>query len=679
MEECNNDRTQRLDRLSVTTIRTLCIDAVERAGSGHPGMPMGAAPMAYVLFARHLQHHPECADWFNRDRFVLSAGHGSILLYSLLHLFGYGLELDDLKQFRQWGSLTPGHPEYRHTPGVEATTGPLGQGLGMAVGMAMAEAYLSALINREDHRIVDHFTYVICGDGDLMEGVSYEAASLAGHLQLGKLIILYDSNNISLDGDLQMSFSENVGLRFEAQGWQVIRVNDGNDLEAIDRAISCAKSDTSRPSLIEVKTVIGYGSPNKAGVGGENGTHGKPLGELEVKLTKQMYGWPADKHFYVPEEVREHFNGMKEKGKEAYSKWMERINLFKKQHPEAAVLLQQAMNDQLPADWDEQLSHYSAGSMETRAASSHAIRAVSAKAPLFLGGSADLAGSNKTYVPAKGDFGAHDRRSGKNIWFGVREFAMGCALNGMTLHGGLRVYGGTFLVFSDYLRPAIRLSALMKLPVIYIFTHDSIAVGEDGPTHQPIEQLSALRAIPGLTVFRPADANETTEVWRYVLSNRTGPYAVILTRQAVHVLSQTSGKSGMAVHRGGYVVSDAPEGEPELIMVATGSEVQLALSVQQELLRDNIPARVVSMPSRELFAEQPEAYRNAVLPPHIKARIVLEMASPVGWEGYAGDHGAVLGIHRFGSCGSGERLIREFGFTVEQVAAKAKSLMGRRE
>jgi len=667
---------QSLDQLAVNTIRTLTIDAVEKAKSGHPGMPMGAAPMAYELWTRHMKHNPSNPDWINRDRFVLSAGHGSMLLYSLLHLCGYDLSMDEIKNFRQWGSKTPGHPEYGHTPGVDATTGPLGQGISMAVGMAMAEAHLAAVYNREGYNIIDHYTFVICGDGDLMEGVASEAASLAGHLGLGKLIVLYDSNDISLDGELSLAFSENVRLRFEAYGWQTLLVEEENNLEAIGKAIAEAKADLSRPTLIEVKTTIGYGSPNKAGKGGHAGPHGSPLGPDEVKLTKQAYGWPEEPDFYVPDEVRAHFASVKAKGEAANEEWNNLYAAYKQAYPELAKQFEQAIQNELPADWDADLPWYTTEDkpLATRAASGAALNALAKKVPSIVGGSADLESSTNTHLKGMGVFkrGSYE---GRNVYFGVREFAMAAAVNGMALHKGVRPYGGTFFVFSDYLRPAVRLSALQKLPVVFVLTHDSIGVGEDGPTHEPIEQLPALRVIPDVTVIRPADANETTAAWRYAVAQNEGPVALVLTRQNLPILAGTREKALEGVQRGAYVLSDAPNGKPVAQIIATGSEVQLAVAAQAKLAEEGIGVRVISMPSWELFEKQSKEYRDSVILPDVKARLAVEMAYPLGWERYVGDHGDILGIDRFGASAPGPKVIAEYGFTVDNVVAKVKALL----
>jgi transketolase len=664
-----------IDQLSIDTIRTLSIDAVQKANSGHPGMPMGAAPMGYALYAKLMKHNPANPEWIDRDRFVLSAGHGSMLLYSLLHLCGYGLSMDEIKRFRQWGSLTPGHPEYGHTPGVDATTGPLGQGFAMAVGMAMAEAHMAAVYNRGDLRIIDHYTYVICGDGDLMEGISGEAASLAGHLQLGKLIVLYDSNDISLDGELNLAFSEKVKERFEGYNWQYLRVEDGNDLAAIEKAVQEAKKDP-RPTLIEVKTVIGYGSPNKAGKGGHAGPHGSPLGVEEVALTKKAYGWPEDQHFHVPDEVYAHFAKVKEQGAQAEAAWNQMFAEYEKAYPELAKQFRAAVAGELPDGWDAELPVYSPAdkAIGTRNASGNAINAFAAKVPAFIGGSADLESSTMTHMKGLGLMTRNDY-SGRNVYFGVREFAMAAAMNGMALHKGVKPYGGTFFVFSDYLRPAVRLAAIMNLPVTYVLTHDSIGVGEDGPTHEPIEQLAALRVIPNMTVIRPADANETTAAWRYALENKEGPVALVLTRQAVPNLEGTAEKAREGVARGAYVISEAPGGSPKAIIIATGSEVSLAVEAQKKLAEEGISVRVVSMPSWELFEKQPQSYKESVLPKDVKARLAVEMASPFGWERYVGDSGDILGISTFGASAPAAVIISEYGFTVDNVVSKVKALL----
>lgn len=675
--------TTSIDTLCINAIRTLAIDAVERAGIGHPGMPMGAAPMGYALWTKGMKHNPADPAWFNRDRFVLSAGHGSMLLYSLLHLSGYDLTMDDIKSFRQWGSRTPGHPEFGHTPGVEATTGPLGQGLAMAVGMAMAEAHLSAAFNRGPYRVVDHYTFAICGDGDLMEGVASEAVSLAGHLKLGKLIVLYDSNDISLDGELSMSFSENTAAKFEACGWHYLRVEDQNDVNAIAAAIEEAKRVSGQPTLIEVKTTIGYGSPNKAGKGGHGGTHGSPLGKEELRLTKEALGWPAEPDFYVPDEVYDRYRGAMEQGKQAQAAWEATFSAYRDAYPELAAALETAMRGELPKGWEDRLPAYAPedGAVSTRAASSKAINALAPALPLLIGGSADLASSNMTAMAETGAFGPGSY-AGRNLWFGVREFAMGAALNGMMLHGGLRVYGGTFLVFSDYLRGAIRLSALMNLPVVYVFTHDSIAVGEDGPTHQPIEQIPSLRLIPGLTLFRPADANETSAAWRYALEAKEGPIVLALSRQNLPVLPGTAEKAAEGVARGGYIAAEsdglggpngAEGGRPDVQLIATGSEVSLAIEAKALLEKSGFKVRIVSMPCKELFERQPAEYRHSVIDPAVKANAAVEMAHPSGWESVVGAEGLLIGIRTFGASAKQAKVMEEFGFTAERIAERIRT------
>ncbi|WP_100010876.1 transketolase [Lentibacillus sediminis] len=660
-----------IEQQSINTIRTLSIDAIEKAGSGHPGLPMGAAPMAYTLWTDFMNHNPKNSKWFDRDRFVLSAGHGSMLLYSLLHLSGYNVTIDDLKGFRQWGSKTPGHPEVHHTDGVEATTGPLGQGIAMSVGMAMAEAHLAARFNQEGTAVVDHHTYALVSDGDLMEGISHEAASLAGHLGLGKLIALYDSNDISLDGDLNQSFSEDIEKRFEAYGWQVIRVDDGTDVAAIREALKAAKANTEQPTLIEVKTVIGYGSPNKSA---SAASHGAPLGEDEVKLTKEYYKWTHE-DFHVPDEVYQDFREKIGKdGEEKEAAWQEQLKTYKEKYPELAKEFQLVLDGELPSDWDKNLPVFEAGedTLATRAASGKVLNAVAETLPNFFGGSADLAGSNKTTINDVDDF-SRNNYQGRNIWFGVREHAMGAALNGMALHGGLQVFAGTFFVFSDYLRPAVRLSAIMQNPVTYVFTHDSIAVGEDGPTHEPIEQLAALRAMPGLSLIRPADGNETQAAWRLALESKDQPTALVLTRQNLPTLEGTKKHAYEGVKKGAYIVSKSEKETPDALLLATGSEVQLAVKAQAELLEKGIDTSVVSMPSWDRFRKQEESYKNKVLPPNVKNRVAIEMASPFGWERYVGDEGHVFGIETFGASAKGDKVVEEYGFTVNNVVNYVES------
>lgn len=664
-----------IDQLSINAIRTLSIDAIEKAKSGHPGMPMGAAPMAYTLWTRFMNHNPKNPSWFNRDRFVLSAGHGSMLLYSLLHLSGYDLTMDDIKNFRQWQSRTPGHPEYGHTPGVEATTGPLGQGIAMAVGMAMAERHLATVYNKDDLNIIDHFTYSICGDGDLMEGVSAEAASLAAHLKLGRLIVLYDSNDISLDGDLNKAFSESVEMRFKAYGWQYIRVEDGNSLEEIAKAIELAKQDLNRPTLIEVKTVIGYGSPNKAG---KSAVHGAPLGAEELKLTKEYYQWTFEEDFHVPNEVYDRFRELVQvQGEKKEQEWNELFKQYESKYPELAKQLKLAISGELPEGWDQDLPVYEEGkSLASRASSGESINALAKNVPYLIGGSADLASSNNTMIKESGDF-LPNSYEGRNIWFGVREFAMGAAMNGMALHGGVRVFGGTFFVFSDYLRPAIRLAALMNLPVTYVFTHDSIAVGEDGPTHEPIEQLPSLRAMPNLTVIRPADGNETVAAWRVAMTSKDRPTALVLTRQGLPTIEGTNEMAKEGVERGAYIISKSQKETPEAVLLASGSEVHLAVQAQKVLLEEGIDVSVVSMPSWDRFEKQDQSYKDKVIPPHVRKRLAIEMAASLGWERYVGLDGDVLAIDRFGASAPGNKVMEEYGFTVENIVKKVKELLSK--
>ncbi|WP_067843655.1 transketolase [Amphibacillus sediminis] len=655
---------------SINTIRTLSIDAIQKANSGHPGLPMGAAPMAYTLWTEFMNQNPKHSSWFNRDRFVLSAGHGSMLLYSLLHLAGYNLSIEDLKNFRQLGSHTPGHPEVTDTDGVEATTGPLGQGIAMTVGMAMAEAHLAAKYNRDGFNVVDHYSYALVSDGDLMEGVSHEAASLAGHLGLGKLIALYDSNDISLDGDLNKSFSESVEQRFNSYGWQVLRVEDGNDVSAISAAIKEAKANLEQPTLIEIKTIIGYGSPNKAG---SNASHGAPLGDDEIVLTKEAYDW-AHEPFFVPDEVYADFEEkVVKRGQAAEQEWNEVFADYKKAYPELAAELEQAIKGELPKGWEEKLPTFTPGedTLATRASSGKVVNALSKSVPSLFGGSADLAGSNNTRMNEEEDFG-RTNYAGRNIWFGVREFGMAAALNGMALHGGLKVYGGTFFVFSDYLRPAVRLSAIQKLPVTYVLTHDSIAVGEDGPTHEPVEQLAAFRAMPGISLIRPADGNEAKAAWRLAMESTDTPTLLVLTRQGLPTLEGTNYDG---VKKGGYVVSPATNETPDGILIAAGSEVQLAVKAQAALKVKGYDVSVVSMPAWDRFEQQDQDYKNSVLPKSVKKRLAIEMGASLGWDRYAGDEGDILAIDRFGASGEGNQVVTEYGFTVENVVARFEALV----
>ncbi|MGZ2416127.1 transketolase [Staphylococcus caledonicus] len=650
------------DQLAIDTIRALSIDAIEEANSGHPGLPMGAAPMAYTLWTRHLNFNPQSKDYFNRDRFILSAGHGSALLYSLLHVSG-SLELDELKQFRQWGSKTPGHPEFRHTDGVEVTTGPLGQGFAMSVGMALAEDHLAGKFNKEDIDIVDHYTYVLASDGDLMEGISHEAASFAGHNQLDKLIVLYDSNDISLDGELNKAFSEDVKKRFESYGWNHILVKEGNDLEAIDKAITKAKSQKG-PTMIEVKTVIGYGAPN---VSGTNGVHGAPLGDEERKLTFEAYGLDAEKRFNVPEEVYEIFQTtMLKRANENEEAWKEKLEEYTNKYPELAEEFKLAISGKLPKNYRDELPRFDSDhNAATRADSGEVIQALSKSVPSFFGGSADLAGSNKSNVKEATDY---DRNTpeGKNIWFGVREFAMGAAVNGMAAHGGLHPYGATFFVFSDYLKPALRLSAIMGLNSTFIFTHDSIAVGEDGPTHEPIEQLAGLRAIPNMNVIRPADGNETRVAWEVALESEQTPTSLVLTRQNLPYLDVAEDVVEEGVRKGAYVVFET-ETAPEYLLLATGSEVSLAIEAAKDLDKQGKGVRVVSMPNWNAFEQQSDEYKESVIPKDITKRVAIEMASSLGWHKYVGTEGKVIGIDGFGASAPGDLVVEKYGFTKENV------------
>jgi transketolase len=652
--------------LAANTIRGLAMDAVQKADSGHPGLPMGMADVAVVLWTQFLKHNPQDPHWPNRDRFVLSAGHGSMLLYSLLHLSGYDLPMEELKNFRQWGSKTPGHPENHLTPGVETTTGPLGQGVANAIGMALAERWLAERFNRPGFPVVDHYTYAIASDGDLMEGISQEASSLAGHLALGKLTILYDDNHITIDGSTDIAFTEDVLGRYTAYGWHVQRV-DGHDPVAVRAAIEAAKVEEKRPSIIACRTHIGFGSPNKQGTAK---AHGEPLGEEEIRLTKENLGWPTEPTFYVPDGVRQFM------GKEgtAEAEWQSLWGHYQEEYPELAETLEKMLRRQdLPADWDTVLPKFEAGkSLATRASSGTVLNALAAQIPSMLGGSGDLTGSNKTDLKGEGDITPTDF-SGRYIRFGVREHGMAGIMNGMALHGGIRPYGGTFLVFSDYMRPSIRLAALSELPVIYVFTHDSIGLGEDGPTHQPVEHLMALRAIPNLTVIRPAEAGETAVAWRAALENEHGPTALVLTRQNLPTIDRQTHGAADGVLRGAYVLSDADE--PQVILMGTGSEVQLALEAQTLLANEGVQARVVSMPSWELFAAQTAEYRHSVLPPHIKARVSIEAGTRFGWERYIGDAGIAIGFDHFGASAPYETIYKEFGITAEAMAEAALSLL----
>ena len=674
MTEGGSANPKNLDTMCINTIRTLSMDAIQKANSGHPGAPMGLAAAAYVLWTKYLKHNPANPQWANRDRFVLSGGHATMLLYSLLYLTGYDVSLDDLKNFRQWGSKTPGHPEYRHTPGVETTTGPLGQGVANAVGMAMAERHLAARFNLSDAAIMDHNTYVMCGDGDLMEGLSSEAASLAGHLGLGRLTLLYDDNGISIEGSTAIAFTEDVRQRFEAYHWHVQTVQDGNDLKAISAALDAARQENQRPSLIMLKTQIAYGSPNKAGTAD---AHGAPLGEEEVCLTKKCLGCPEDAQFCVPDNVLNRFRQARDKGGDAEAAWQGLMDAYRVRHPEQAETLQRALDGRLGEDWDTNVPDFKPGDgpVATRAASGMVLNALAAKVDTLIGGSADLAPSNKTFINEAPEF-QKNAYEGRNIRFGVREHAMAAIMSGMALHGGVKPYGGTFLVFADYMRPSIRLAALMGLPVIYVFTHDSIAVGEDGPTHQPVEHLASLRAIPGLTVIRPADATETAEAWRAAVSSTDHPVALALTRQKLAVLDREALPAAQSLTKGAYVLVDT-DGQPDVILMASGSEVHLVMAACQQLADKGIKARVVSMPSWELFEAMPDAYRAEVLPAGVTARLAVEMGLPMGWERYVGDAGAVIGMNGFGASAPGPVVQEKFGFTVENVVRRALEILNR--
>jgi transketolase len=678
-----------LDELCINTVRFLSVDAIQQANSGHPGLPLGAAPMAYLLWDRFLRHNPANPDWFDRDRFVLSAGHGSMLLYSLLHLTGYDLPLAEIRNFRQWGSRTPGHPERGHTPGVETTTGPLGQGLANAVGMAMAEAHLAARFNRPGYDIVNHYTYCLAGDGDLMEGVTAEAVSLAGHLGLGKLIVLYDDNRISLASSTGLAFTEDRAARFVACGWQVLTVADGNNLEQIETALTKARNDAALPTLLLVRTHIGYGSPHKQD---SFEAHGSPLGAEEVRLTKERLGWPTEPLFHLPAAALNHCRQAVAAGQATENAWQEQLAAYAAAFPEAAAELCRAISGELPFGWQEELPLFptDAKGLATRVASGKILNALAARVPILFGGSADLNPSTHTGLAGLGDFqnpalAVADRQgalgvewgfAGRNIHFGVREHGMAAVMNGLAAHGGTIPFGATFLVFADYLRPALRLAALMGVQVIHVFTHDSIAVGEDGPTHQPVEQLAALRTIPGLLVIRPADASETVVAWQVAMESRRRPVALILSRQNLPTLDRSLYPPADGLRRGGYILADAAAGPPQLILLASGSEVSLALAAYAELANKGLRVRVVSLPSWELFAEQSQQYRDTVLPPAVTSRLAIEAGSPFGWERFTGSGGAILGVGRYGSSAPGEVVQREYGFTVDNVCRMALKLLG---
>lgn len=669
-----NSQNTSLDELCINTIRFLSVDAVQQANSGHPGMPMGAAPMAYVLWTRFLRHSPKNPGWPDRDRFVLSAGHGSMLIYSLLHLSGYDLSLDELKNFRQWGSKTPGHPEYGDTPGVETTTGPLGQGFATGVGMAIAERHLAAKFNKPDKEIVNHYTYGIVSDGDLMEGISHEAASLAGHLKLGKLIYLYDDNHISIEGKTDIAYTENRLQRFEAYGWHVQQVDDGNDLKAIEDALAAARAETGRPSLIAVRTHIGFGSPNRQDTAK---AHGEPLGDEERNLAKQNLGWPLEPLFHIPDEVSEHFRKAADRGLELEQQWTDVLRIYMTENPDLGSMFEKQLKGELPQGWDKDIPEFPADAKgkATRVISGQVLNAIAKNVPALMGGSADLAPSNKTMIDGETSFqaGSYDQR---NIHFGVREFGMTAVLNGMALHGGFIPYGGTFLIFSDYMRPAIRLAALMKQHVIYVLTHDSIGLGEDGPTHQPIEQLSSLRAMPNLTILRPADANETAEAWKFAVKNNNGPTVLALTRQSVPTLDRTVFGPAENLQHGAYILKNT-DSSPDAIIIASGSEVTLALEAAAILADDGIAARVVSMPSWELFDKQPREYRESVLPDHVRARVAIEAGSTHGWHKYVGKNGIVIGLDHFGASAPMNDLFTNFGITADSVVQAVLKLLNR--
>ena len=683
----DNKQQQQLDQLCIDTIRFLSVDMVQRADSGHPGLPLDAAPMAYVLWTRYLKHNPANPGWADRDRFVLSAGHGSALLYSLLHLTGYDLSLDEIKRFRQWGSRTPGHPERGHTPGVEVTTGPLGQGLANAVGLAIAEAHLAARYAREAHAPIDHRTWALVSDGDLMEGVASEAASLAGHLKLGKLICLYDDNHVTLAAGTDITFSEDCAKRFEAYGWQTQSIDDGNDIEAIGAAIEAAVADTQRPSLILVRTHIGFGSPRQDSFK----AHGSPLGEENVRKTKEKLGWPIEPPFHLPEAAVAHFRNAVDRGAKAEAEWQSRFDAYAKAFAEPAGELRTRLRGELPKGWDKDIPTFPADAkgLSTRVAGGKIMNAIAPMVPALFGGSADLDPSTFTALKDLGDFeagkpadadtegstGGGWEYAGRNLHFGVREHAMGAIANGIAAHGGFIPYGATFLIFSDYMRPPIRLAALSHLHVVHVFTHDSVALGEDGPTHQPIEQLANLRAIPNLTLIRPADANETAVAWRVALETREKPVLLALSRQDLTTFDRDRYAPADGLRRGAYVLEDTKDRAPQLILIATGSEVGLIAKAAERLRAEGVAVRCVSMPSWDLFEAQPKAYRDDVLPPAAKKRLAVELGVSQGWERYVGESGAMLGISHFGASAPADVLLREFGFTVDDVVARAKALL----
>ena len=663
-----------IHHLSINTIRFLAVDAIQKANSGHPGMPMGCAPIAYRLYTKFMKHNPANPDWKNRDRFILSAGHGSMLLYSILHLCGYKISMDDLKNFRQWKSITPGHPEFGLAPGVETTTGPLGQGFSNAIGMAIAQEYLGSLFNKPDIKILDHYIYGICSDGDLMEGISHEAASLAGHLKLGDIIFFYDDNGITIDGKTSLAFSEDIKKRFEAYGWQVLNISDVNDLSQIDKAIEQAQKETGKPTLIITKTHIGFGSPSKQDT---SSAHGSPLGEEEVKLTKKNLGWDEDKFFYIPDEVPVHFKKMKNNFNSNENEWNKLFETYKKKYPADADRFLKVFNGDFGDEWRKSLPAFTNYSekVATRSASGKVINVITNHLPTLIGGSADLEPSNNTYIKESVNFSA-ENRSGKNFHFGIREHGMGGILNGMALYGGLIPYGGTFLVFSDYMRPSIRLAALMKLKPIYIFTHDSVGLGEDGPTHQPIEHLAALRAIPGIVVIRPADANETVEAWKIAITHKKSPVVLVLTRQKIPVFNREKFAPAENLSKGAYILVQSDK-NPEVIIIASGSEVSIAVDAYNALHSEGISARVVSFPSWELFKAQSDEYIESVLPKSVKARISIEAGVSQGWEKYLGDYGESISIEKFGASAPYEIIFNEYGFSVDAVVKKVKAVVSK--
>jgi transketolase len=662
-----------LDLLCINTVRTLAMDAVQKANSGHPGTPMALAPLGYSLFTRHLKHDPADPQWPDRDRFVLSCGHASMLLYSCLYLSGYDLSLEDLKQFRQWGSRTPGHPEYTHTPGVETTTGPLGQGLGNAVGMAVAEAHLAAEFNREGHGIVDHYTYFICSDGDLMEGVSHEAASFAGHFKLGKLIGFYDDNRITIDGSTDLTFTDDTAKRFEAYGWQVLHIADVNDLDAIDRVIAEAKADPTRPTMVVTRTHIGYGSPHKQDTAA---AHGEPLGADEIVATKEALGWPKpNASFFVPDEALEHWREAKERGAAARADWQRKLDAYTLAFPQQAKELRRRLAGELPAGWEKVIPAFTKenGNVASRAASNTVLNALAPILPELMGGSADLTPSNGTSIKTWRNFAPGDYAA-RYVHFGIREHGMGAIMNGMVLHKGITPFGGTFLIFSDYMRPPIRLAALMRQRVIYIYTHDSIGLGEDGPTHQPVEQLAALRAIPDIVVIRPADATETAEAWKAAIRHEGGPVCLVLTRQKLGFIDRKVYASAEGVQKGAYVLADAEGGEPQVVLLSSGSEVALIITAREKLVAAGVRTRVVSMPSMEMFAKQPAEYQASVLPKGVP-RVSIEAAATMPWYRWTGPDGVVLGIDRFGASAPYEKVYDELGLTVDKIVEAAKMVI----